>query len=181
MAAPKKATKKAAKKITRKVRKTILPAPGPAPASVIPPVVEASVVTPAQKLIAEMVAGGAAKLKISEALGVSNQTILSIASGTTRSFRKMAELQKLYQQWQAGKVVLKGQRGRKVGAVAKKAAVKPAVKPAAKPADKAMSFGDALPQYTEKMLADIEKQIEDLKQHALYMKDVIALKKKYGK
>ncbi|MBI5646566.1 MAG: hypothetical protein HY962_06505 [Ignavibacteriae bacterium] len=140
----------------------------------------------AKTLIDEMVAGGASKLGISRAVGVSNQTIMSVAQGKTTGFRKMDALQKVYEQWKTGSLDLKSQRGRRKGskaAKASKAVPKKSRKGTVRKTSVVLSEGPMLhlPDVTEQMIVDAEKQIASLKLSVQFMKDVLAMKKKYGK
>lgn len=168
----------------------------------------------AQQLILEMIAGGATKVAIAKAVGVTDMTILSVSQGKTKVFRKMKQLQRVYDRWKAGKLDLSGKRGTKAvvapvaeetlagkkGTGEKKASagkgskarksktaknLAPALKakkashPPKKPAV-AVQDGFRIPDVTEEMVAGVEEQIRKLQAQAKYMRDLMAIRKKYG-
>lgn len=168
----------------------------------------------AQTLILEMVSGGATKVAIAKAVGVTDMTILSVSQGRTKSFRKIMRLKSVYSRWKAGKLDLSGKRGKKAVAapVAIEAPAETTATPArtvsadkkiqekkpktAKkhvPAEKARkdgrppkaeaaaeTTGFQIPDVTEEMIAGVEEQIRRLQAQAKYMRDLIAIRKKYG-
>ena len=156
----------------------------------------------AQTLILEMVAGGATKAAVAKAVGVSDMTILSVTQGKTKVFRKLKKLQSVYSKWKAGSLDLSGKRGKKavVAPVAMettegtkssvkkpKVSKKPVVAEKAKRGGRqsnepvvAVQTGFRLPEVTEEMIAEIEEQIHRLQAQAKYMRDMIAIRKKYG-
>lgn len=162
----------------------------------------------AKDIILEMVSGGATKVAIAKAVGVTDMTILSVSRGKTKTFRKMKKLQRLYDRWKAGSLDLSGRRGRKGGVAAVDEKSQDAKKdPAGKkaplrklkvankrvPAERAKknvrpteagvfaaSTGFELPYVTEEMVADVEEQIRRLQAQAGFMRDLIAIRKKYG-
>lgn len=165
-------------------------------------------VTIAQSIILEMVAGGATKVAIAKAVGVTDMTILSVSQGKTKIFRKMKRLQRVYDRWKAGTLDLSGKRGKRqveapvaesapVGKKTPKRTEAPVMKekktkkPVAgvkakgsgrPPKNEAVAvpFGFQLPVVTEEMVAEVEEQIRKLQIEAKYMKDLIAIRKKYG-
>jgi predicted transcriptional regulator len=151
--------------------------------------------------VAKMVAAGATKTAIARAVGVTDMTILSVSKGTTKAFRKLKKLQRVYDRWKAGTLDLSGKRGKKqIEApvakdvpVSKKATVKKtkvakkpvaAVKPKRndrprKEAAVTVPTGFELPTVTEEMVAGVEEQIRRLQAEAKFMKDLIAIRKRY--
>lgn len=157
----------------------------------------------AQNLILEMVAGGATKVAIAKAVGVTDMTILSVSQGKTKTFRKLKRLQRVYDRWKAGTLDLSGKRGKKqaeatvaeVVPVSKKAPAgkKPKVakkrvtavkaKKSSRPWKEAaveVQAGFELPTVTEEMVAGVEEQIRKLQAQVKYMRELIAIRKKYG-
>lgn len=168
----------------------------------------------AQALILEMVSGGATKVAIAKAVGVTDMTILSVSQGKTKTFRKLKKLKSVYDRWKVGKIDLGGKRGKKAvvapvveevpagkkvssgkKALSGKTAPKiesmvskklvPVVKAKragrpVKPQAVATSTGFELPSVTEEMVAGVEEQIRKLQAQAKYLRDIIAIRKKYG-
>lgn len=168
----------------------------------------------AQQLILEMIAGGATKVAIAKAVGVTDMTILSVSQGKTKVFRKLKKLQRVYDRWKAGTLDLSGKRGKKAieapvaqetpagkkgtgekkASAGKKSSVKmpkvvkkPAVAVKTKRGSRAIKkavvdvqAGFQIPDVTEEMVAGIEEQIRKLQAQAKYMRDLIAIRKKYG-
>jgi predicted transcriptional regulator len=162
----------------------------------------------AQKLIIEMVTAGATKVAIAKAVGVTDMTILSVSQGKTKVFRKLKKLQSVYSKWKAGKLDLGGKRGKKVieapdteevlvgtmktggkmssvkkPRVARKPVVAEKTKRGRRTHKKqavAVQTGFQIPEVTEEMVAGVEEQIRKLQAQAKYMRDIIALRKKYG-
>jgi adenine-specific DNA-methyltransferase len=168
-----------------------------------------------QSIIHEMVAGGATKVAIAKAVGVTDMTILSVSQGKTKTFRKLKKLQSVHDRWKAGKLDLSGKRGKKdveaseaedfpvrmqVSAgkkatdlnkaqeIKSKVARKPVpyvkAKRSGRPrkdAHVSVSTGFQLPDVTEEMVAEVEEQIRRLQAEAKYLRDLIAIRKKYGR
>jgi hypothetical protein len=162
----------------------------------------------ARHLILEMVAGGATKVAIAKATGVTDMTILTVAQGKTMTFRKLKKLQRVYDRWKAGTLDLSGKRGKKKaetsvsvespvikksrsGETAPVRKLKTVNKP--EPTVRAkrvgrppkteavkVSTGFQLPNVTEEMVAKVEEQIRRLQAEAKFMRDLIAIRKKYG-
>lgn len=153
-------------------------------------------------IVKEMVAGGATKTAIAKAVGVTDMTILTVSQGKTKTFRKLKKLQSVYSKWKAGKLDLGGNRGKKAveapvteeaTAGTKSSVKKPMVARKTVVAGKAKSVGRLLkrpavavqsgfklPDVTEEMVAGVEEQIRRLQAQAKYMRDLIALRMKYG-
>ncbi len=176
--------------------------------SPVPHVKDVSAETDAQALILEMASSGATKVAIAKAVGVTDMTIHSVSQGKTKIFRKLKKLQSVYNRWKAGKLDLRGKRVKKavedtvseetpVGTrktVRKKSSVKkPRVARKTVVAGKAKTGGRSpkepalavqtgfqIPDVTQEMVAEIEEQIRRLQAQAKYMRDLIALRKKYG-
>lgn len=162
----------------------------------------------AQTLILQMVADGATKVAIAKAVGVTDMTILSVSQGKTKTFRKMKQLQRVYDRWKAGKLDLSGKRGKKaveapvaeetptekrtpagkmIKAKKSKTAKKPVVAEKTKRSGSspkepviAVQTGFQIPIVTEEMVAGVEEQIRRLQAQAKYMRDLISLRRKYG-
>jgi predicted transcriptional regulator len=151
----------------------------------------------AQALILAMVASGATKTAIAKAVGVSDMTIMSVAKGTTVTFRKLPTLQKVYEKWKAGKLDLAGKHGKKMIDTASVAEGTQPMKPrksvkavppvkakrVGKPkmeVDETVAGGFQLPEITDEMVAEVEEQIRMLQHQLRYMKGLIAIRKKYG-
>ena len=139
-----------------------------------------SIESDAQSLVNEMLVGGASKTRIADAVGVTDQAIAYVSSGTTKRFRRMDKLQAVYAKWKAGGIDLEGRKGRN-GRSFKEVTV-----PKKKRAKRASIVQSAtvdfrLPELNEKMIADAERQIEVLKLLVLFMKELLAVKKKYGR
>lgn len=168
----------------------------------------------AKTLILEMVAGGATKVAIAKATGVTDMTILSVSQGKTKVFRKLKKLQSVYDRWKAGKLDLGGKRGKKAvetpvaeeipavkkGTGEKKASAGKEIKAkksrtktepaqavktkrsgrALKKTAVAIQEGFQIPDVTEEMVAGVEEQIRRLQAQEKYMRDLIALRKRYG-
>lgn len=133
-------------------------------------------------LIHEMVAAGATKVAIAKAVGVTDMTILSVSQGKTKTFRKLKQLQRVYDRWKAGKLDLSGKRVKKPSVV-KKPVVDEKAKRGGRPSNEtvvAVQTGFQLPEVTIEMVAGVEEQIRKLQAQAKYMRDLIALRKKYG-
>lgn len=168
----------------------------------------------ARNLILELVSGGATKVAIAKATGVTDMTILSVSKGTTKTFRKLKQLQRVYDRWKAGTLDLSGKRGKKAvvalvaeetlagkkdtgekkASAGKKSSVKmpkvvtkPDVAVKTKRGGRALKktvvdfqAGFQIPDVTEEMVAGVEEQIRRLQAEAKFMRDLIAIRKKYG-
>lgn len=156
----------------------------------------------AQQLILEMIAGGATKVAIAKAVGVTDMTVLSVSQGKTKVFRKMKKLKSVYSGWKAGTLDLSSKRGKKrievliaedIPVNKKAQAKKPKVgknsiravksKRSGRPKSEApvtVPTGFELPNVTEEMVSEVEEQIRRLQLQAKYLRELMKLRKQYG-